>query len=115
MITSYTTVAFYKAITQKLDEVCFLVTAQHQVYTFYMCHLLRLQLGIAARHHDKGAWILAHQPVDGLPALMVSHLRHRTRIDETDVSLLTLFCRLYAHLLKHLAKGRRLREIQLAA
>ena len=107
--------AMDKSIGEKLNEVCLLVGSQHQIDTLYLAHLLRLQLGIASRHHHKSTRMLAHHAMNGLTTLMVSHLGHRTSINQTNVSLFALGCRQHPQLLKHLCKGRCLREVQFAA
>ena len=104
-----------KPITQILYQIRLLIAAQHQVHALYPGHAFRLQLRIAARHHHEGTWILAHHPVNSLAALVVSHLRHRTGIDQTDIRLLPFFRRAHPHLLQHLPESRSLREIEFAS
>ena len=107
-------VAVYKPLREELDEVGLLVGTQHQAHALNLAHRLSLQLRVAARHHHKGARVLAHQSVNGLPAFLVSHIRHRTSVNQADVCLFALGCRAHTHLLKHLTKGRGLREVQFA-
>ena len=86
----------------------------HEVHTFDMLDTFRLQLGIAPRDDDESARVLLHQSADGLPALMVSHLRDAARIDDDDVSRLTLLHRPHTVTAQLLADSRSLGEIQLA-
>ena len=104
----------HKRLRKKLYQTGLLVRAQHQVNTVNTTDGLGVQLGIAARHHHKGPRMLAHHAVDGLTALVVSNISYRTGVDQADVCRLTLLRRCDTHLLKHLRKGRCLREVQLA-
>ena len=102
-------------IREELQQVGFLVGAQHQVNTFYLTDSLGLQLRIAARHHHKGTRMLTHHSVNGLATLVVGHLGHRTSVNQADVGLLVLSRRAHPTLLKHLPEGRRLGEVQFAS
>ena len=100
---------------QELNQRGLFIRSQHQVYALHLSDTLRLQLRIAPRHHNEGPRMLSHQSVYHLSALMVSHIGHRAGIHQHQVSLLALASGCHAQLLQHLAEGRRLREIQLAA
>lgn len=78
-------VAVHETIGEELDEMSLLISAQHQVDTFYLTDRFGLQLRITSCHYHKGMRMLACHTVDGLSALMVSDLRHRTGIDQTDI------------------------------
>ena len=98
-------IATYKSLRKKLDKVRLLIRTQHQIYTLNLADAHGFQLGVAPCHYDKRSRILTHQPMNGLTTLMVSHLRHRTSINQTDVSLFTLLGRLDTQLTEHFAKG----------
>ena len=53
--------------------------------------------------------------MNGLSALMVSHLRHGASVDEADVCLFAFLRLSYAKLRKHLAERRCFRKVKLAA
>ena len=99
-------VAMDKSIGKELDEVGFLVRAQHQIDTINLTDTLRLQLRIATRNNNESSRMLANHTVNGLPALMISNLSDGAGIDETDVCTLTFLSSRHPHLTQHLAKCR---------
>ena len=92
-------------VVEILQEVGLLVGAQHEVHAVHLAHLLRVELGVAPRHHHESARVLPDQAMYCLAALMVGHLRNRTGIDEADVSLLAIFRLHDTHLAEELGES----------
>ena len=101
-------------ITQVLEQVFLLLSSQHHVHTFYLCHRVRFQLGIATGHHDKRARMLLHQLVDDLAALLVRHFCHRAGIHYANIRFLTLARRTHTRFPQNSTDSRGLREVQFA-
>ena len=100
---------------EMLHQTGLLIGPQHEVDTLDAANSLRRQLRIASRHHDEGPGVIAYHAVNGLPALMVGHFRHRTGIDKAEVGLFAFPGLRHAHISEHAGKGRCLREIELAS
>ena len=94
------------SLREILDQPSLLVRPQHEVHALDAAHVFRLQLGITTSDHHKSPGMIPHHPVDSLTTLPVGHFRHRTSIDQTDVSLLPLLRRHDTILLKHLRESR---------
>ena len=78
-------------------------------------HLIGLELRVATGHYDKRAGMASHQPMDGLAAFVIRHLRHRTGVHHTDVGHLARPHIAHAHFTQTLTDGRRLGEVQLTS
>ena len=103
------------SIAEILYQIGFLVGAQHQINSFYLAYILRLQLGIASRHDDESPRVLPHHAVNRLTTLMVGNFRHRASVDQANVSFLPILCSNHAHVFEHLAKSGSFREVEFAA
>ena len=93
-------------IVEILHQMGLLVGSQHQVHSLNATHVLRLQLGVAARDDDEGTGVLAHHAMDCLATLVVCNLSHRAGVDQADVSLLPFLRRDHTHAFEQFAKGR---------
>ena len=67
------------------EQITFLFSTQHDIHSFYLCHIAGFQLRIASGHYHKSTGMLFHQPMNGLQALLVRHFRHRTGIYHTNI------------------------------
>ena len=114
-LSALAAVLAHESIREEADEACFLVAAQHQVYSLYLAHALRLQLCVAASHNYQRAGMVARHAVDYLSALVVGHFRHRAGVYQADVGLLAGSRLAHSHLLEEFAEGGGLREIELAS
>ena len=96
---SASTHGFHPLPCQELHQLGLLIGTQHQIHTLNLAHRLGFELRIASCHYHKSTWIAACHPANGLPALMVGHLRYRTGVDETEVGFLAFLHLAKSHLL----------------
>src|SRR5574344_3072735 len=97
------------------DDVSLLITAQHEIHSWSIDNLLRLELSIATRDHHKSTRISLDQSVDSLSALVVCNLRHTARIDHHHISHLTFLHFGYTMARELLRHRARFSKIQLAS
>ena len=102
-------------IAEILNQVRFLVSTQHEVYTLYLADILRFELRITARHDNECARIVSHHPVDSLTAFMIGNFCYRAGVNQTNISFLPLFSSNDAHVFEHFAKSGSFREVEFAA
>ena len=100
---------------EQAHHVAFLLHAHDEVDALDVRHLSGAQLGIAAHHQDEGSGVLACEPMDGLAALVVGRVGHRTGVDDTEVGPLPLGSRLNAFGSQAVAQGRGFGEIELTS
>ena len=77
----------FEQLTEEFHDLTFLFHAHHKVNAWEGGNFASFQLGVASHHDKQGSWMLTGEAVDGLTALVVGYVGHRTGVDDTDICL----------------------------
>ena len=80
-------IRFFEIRRQNLRQLLFFIVADQNIRRQRLLQTLRRCLHIAACRNDHRLGIALSRPVQHLPGLSVSHVRHRTRIDDIYICL----------------------------